>query len=297
MYLREPGSGLRKVVAARDPKPMRVAWQPGGDRLAVSFPHGLVELVDPASGRCAAALSTAYGVVDRILWSPDGSLLATVSHDFVTVTCRIEVWDPLTGHRVARTEDVERGTGVLTWSPDGRRPVTAEKEGPVVVRDTSTGRRLLDIPVGEGSTAAAACWSPDGRRLAFLDGESAIRICDADDGTLLVRSAATYGRAAVLLWSPDGRLLATAGEGWVAFWRASTGECQAVSRLECRLPLDAHWSADGRSFAVIGEDHRRSTWSLPDGMDARECEALLARSAAEPGELTAEERRRHGLPT
>lgn len=298
VHVTEPGTGAgpRRVVTARDPKPVLLAWQPGADRLAVSFAGGRVEIVDPASGRCAAAMSTAYDMVDRVLWSPDGSLLATVSHDFVTATYRVEVWDPVTGSRTARTEDIERGTGVLAWSPDGRRLATAEREGPLVVRDASTGLRLLDIPVGEGATAGAACWSPDGRRLAFLDGESAVRIRAADDGTPLVRSAATYGRAAVLLWSPDGRLLATAGDGWVAFWRAETGACQAVSRLECRVPLDAYWSGGGRSFAVIGEDHRRYTWSLPDGTDARSCEALLERVATEPAELTAEERRRHGLP-
>ncbi|MFE1878358.1 hypothetical protein [Streptomyces diastatochromogenes] len=108
-----------------------------------------------------------------------------------------------------------------------------------------------------------------------------------------MRSAATYGRAAVLLRSPDGRLLATAGDGWVAFWRAETGACQAVSRLACRVPLDAYWSGGDRSFVVIGEDHRRYTWSLPGGTDARSCAALLERVAAE---LTAEKRRRHGLP-
>ncbi|MGW2747202.1 WD40 repeat domain-containing protein [Streptomyces sp. NPDC001450] len=166
-----------------------------------------------------------------------------------------------------------------------------------MVRDASTGRRLLDIPVGEEVTARAACWSPDGQRLAFLDGESAVRICGADDGTPLVRSAATYGNAAALLWSPDGRLLATAGDGWAAFWLPETGACQAVSRLECRVPLDARWSGDGRSFAVIGEDHRRYTWSLPDSRDARQCEALLERSADQLRELTAEERRRYGLST
>ncbi|MFF7124415.1 AAA family ATPase [Streptomyces sp. NPDC008240] len=295
VYLTEPGAASRRAVAARDPKPVSVAWQPGGGRLAVSFPGGRVEIVDPASGRGTAVMSTAYGMVDRVLWSPDGSLLATVSHDFVTVTYRVEVWDPATGSRVAVTEEIERGTGVLAWSADGRHLVTAEKEGPLVVRDASTGRRLLGIPVGEGGTAGAACWSPDGRRLAFLDGESAVRICGADDGAPLVRSVVTYGKAAVLLWSPDGRLLATAGDGWVAFWRAETGECQAVSRLECRVPLDARWSGDGRSFAVVGEDHRRYTWSLPDGTDAQRCEALLERSADELRALTAEERRRYGL--
>ncbi|MFF4037044.1 AAA family ATPase [Streptomyces sp. NPDC001816] len=299
VHVTEPGTGagVRKLVTARDPKPVLLAWQPGADRLAVSFAGGRVEIVDPASGRCTAAMSTEYDMVGRVLWSPDGSLLATVSNDFVTATHRIEVWDPLTGSRVARTEDIERGTRVLAWGPDGRNLVTAEREGPVVVRDASTGRRLLDIPVGEGATAGAACWSPDGRRLAFLDGESAVRICGADDGAPLVRSAATYGKAAVLLWSPDGRLLATAGDGWVAFWRAETGECRAVSRLECRVPLDAHWSGDGRSFAVVGEDHRRYTWSLPDGTDTRHCEALLQRSADELRALTAEERRRYGLST
>ncbi|MFD5794831.1 hypothetical protein ACFWIO_15020 [Streptomyces diastatochromogenes] len=93
------------------------------------------------------------------------------------------------------------------------------------------------------------------------------------------------------VWLPAGVAAAVAWElGQVAFWRAETGACQAVSRL----PLDAHWSGDSRSFVVTGEDHRRYTWSLPDGTDARSCEALLGRIAAE---LTAEERRRHGLPT
>ncbi|MGW3209698.1 nSTAND1 domain-containing NTPase [Streptomyces sp. NPDC001135] len=295
VHVTAPGARPRTIPADGDARPLSVAWQPGGDRLAVACSGGRVEIVDPASGRRTAVLRTAYGVVDRVAWSPDGSLLATVGHDFLTVAYGTEVWDPRGGRRLGRAEGAGRGTGVLAWSPDGRRLVTAEKEGPLVVLDARTGRRLLDVPVDSG-TAVDACWSPDGGRLAFLDGGSAVRLCDAGDGRPLARSAAAYGTARVLRWSPDGRLLATAGDGWAAFWDADTAECRAVSALACRVPLEAHWSDDGCSFVVRGEDHRGYTWSLPGGTDVRQCDALLERSGVEVRELTAEECRRYGLP-
>ncbi|MCZ0986063.1 hypothetical protein O1M54_11100 [Streptomyces diastatochromogenes] len=157
-------------------------------------------------------MSTAYDMVDGVLWSPDGSLLATVSHDFVTATYRIEVWDPVTGSRTARTEDIERGTGMPAWSPDGRRLATAERRAPGrpgrLDRASAAGH-----PRRRGASAGAACWSPDGRRLAFLDGGVGRTDLRRRRRHTLVRSAATYGRAAVLCGPPTDACSRPRGTG------------------------------------------------------------------------------------
>ncbi|MER5219211.1 eIF2A-related protein [Streptomyces flaveus] len=297
VYVAEPATSarLRKVTGGRDPKPRLVAWAPNGDYLAVSFSQR-VELWSMASGRCTTALTTQWGTVDRLAWSPDGTLLATASHDFVTAAGRIEVWSAGTWQRVAEMEGANRMTRVLEWSPDGRRLLGAEEESPLAAWDPLTGSRLLSIAV-EAGTALAACWSPDGRKFAFLDGASRIQVCDAESGELLLQTVPTYGVARSLNWAPDGRFLATAGGGWVSFWLAATGECQAVSRLEARLPLDARWSDDGRTFTATGENHRQYIWSLPEDSTSLACETLLEQVAEQCRELTAEERRRYGLPT
>ncbi|NGO13846.1 AAA family ATPase [Streptomyces sp. HC44] len=296
VYVAEPvtSARLRKVTGGRDPKPGAVAWAPNGDSLAVSF-SGRVEIWNVASRRCTTALTTQWGMVDRFAWSPDGTLLATASHDFVTVAGRIEVWSTGTGQRVAEMDGADRMARVLAWSPDGRRLLGAEEESPLVAWDPLTGSRSLSITV-EAGTAQAACWSPNGRKVAFLDGAFRIQVCDAQSGEPLLQTVPTYGAARSLHWAPDGRFLAAAGDGWVSFWSVATGECQAVSRLEARLPLDARWSDDGCTFTATAENHRQYVWSLPEDSVSLACETLLEQVAEQCRELTAEERRRYGLP-
>src|SRR5207302_1428548 len=60
--------------------PAMPAWSPRGDVVA-SSDCTVIDIWDPATGACRARFD-AGNDVRRLAWSPDGSQLATASHDF-----------------------------------------------------------------------------------------------------------------------------------------------------------------------------------------------------------------------
>ncbi|MFH8791703.1 AAA family ATPase [Streptomyces sp. NPDC017941] len=283
-----------RLLSAADPPPAGVSWMPDGDLVAVSF-KDRVELWDAARGTRTARLVPASNVPAVCAWSPDGTALATLGRDFWQHEAdRVEVWDPGTGARVAVMDADDRLCGALAWSPGGGALAGVAKDGPLTVWNPRSGARTATVATATG-TVAALCWSPDGRAVALLGQDSRTSVHDIASGDELVRTVRGGDGGATLAWSPDGRHLATTGIHWVRFWRAATGECLAVARTDAVMALDARW-LDDRRFAVTGENHVRSVWTLPERFDAATCASLLEAAGEDPRALTAEERRRFGVP-
>jgi Tol biopolymer transport system component len=208
------------------------SWSPDGTKLAypecarpcgpsrAEGPHRLV-IVD-ATGRRAphpVPLPTGAGAPGRTLtdvqWSPDGSLIAFVSHDDVGDHLDVIHPDGSSLRRVADGDDLNS----VRWSPDGSLIafVSHDEVGwhlDVVRPDGSSFRRVADHPFYWGPYE----WSPDGKRLAILvptgpssrdvsvvnaDGTDLHRIarcrCDLRGGALISESVA---------WSLDGTRIA-----------------------------------------------------------------------------------------
>ncbi|WP_030564975.1 AAA family ATPase [Streptomyces aureocirculatus] len=283
-----------QIMRAEDPRPVKVAWMPDGDLVAVSF-KDRVELWDATRGTRTARLDPASNVPAVCAWSPDGTALATLGRDFwLSEPDRVEVWDPATGTRVAVMDADDRLCGVLAWSPGGSALAGVTKDGPLTVWNPRTGARTATVATATG-TAVALCWSPDGRAVARLGQDSRMSVHEIASGDELVRTVRGGDGGANLAWSPDGRHLATTGIHWVRFWQAATGECLAVARTDAVMALDARW-LDDRRFAVTGENHVRSVWTLPERSDALTCTSLLDAAGDDPRALTAEERGRFGVP-
>ncbi|MFI8930010.1 AAA family ATPase [Streptomyces sp. NPDC053474] len=281
-----------RVMAAEDPRPAGVAWQPVGDLLAVAF-KDRVEIWDTAPRTRTALLHPVSNVPAVCAWSPDGTALATLGRDFwLREAPRVEVWDPVTGHRVAVMDGEDRLSGALAWCPDGSALAGATRDGLLLVWDPRTGDRTAAVRTAAGAVSAL-CWAPESRAVALLGQDCHVSVYDVDSGDALVRSVRGGSGAARVAWSPDGRYLATTGIRRVRFWLAATGECLAVGLVEVAVALDARW-LDSRRFAVTGEDHVRYTWSLPERCDAAVGASLLESAADAPRALTAEERRRFG---
>jgi WD40 repeat protein/serine/threonine protein kinase len=192
-------------------------------------------------------------------WSPDGSLIATVSMDN---TARI--WDAFTGEELHVLNHPNTPV-YFSFSPDGTRLVTSCFDGIARIWDVFTGELLLETPLTPPETLLfTAVWSPDGSRIVSVSIRGDSVIWDANTGETLVTQDT---EAAHALQGPDEELCILFGPSWSPDSdRIATG-CAANEFGTGPLIWDADTGVLLMAFEDVGgqeESTLRTDW-LPDG--------------------------------
>jgi Tol biopolymer transport system component len=222
-------------------------WSPDGSRMVASrggttLPYRIV--VFDAQGNELDEL----GIGAAPTWSPDGSRLAWLGADGITVTD--ENLEPTS---------IDIGglsSGAPFWSPDGTRFAVIANENPGAI-DPPVSLFIVPVTGGEAqrltapSTINGVTWAPDSSMLGFsvvdLSGEapSQAYVIPAAGGD----PEPVFGGGAVLtppIWSPDGtRLAAITPDGVVT----AAGDAEAVVLVPAEPGEtigELRWSPSGR---------------------------------------------------
>ena len=207
-----------------------VAVSTDGRTLASAGEPGRVVIQDVVSGQVIYDLSGGTAPVHALAFSPGGTQLAVIGQDH-----SLTVLDPGSGRKLptpgepearvcvaydrtgcwlaggynprlwpvaSRANGVALGAGqastlCATFSPDGKRVVTAGMDKLVRIWDTSTGREVLALS-GHAGAVRGAAFSPDGFRLVTVGDRQTNYIWDATPlsrDLRVVREAVSYARA------------------------------------------------------------------------------------------------------
>ena len=264
------GRLVAKRVAERSPAVRAVAVAPHAPLLAVAG-LGQVLLLHAEDLRELGALAFAFGQVERIAFSADGSRLlvaggrpgrsgAAVVYDLRTATvvgtfgeskdATLAADLSPDGQLVAfggprRTVEVVRvADGTTLWetshdewitdlcfSPDGMLCASADRVGQVQVREAATGREVHAFGAGDGGILALA-FSADSTLLATGSADRSVRAFGMKDGNQAWSQTAHSDAVTDLCWAGDGRLLSAGADGRVLRWRADGRREKDLQRLD-----------------------------------------------------------------
>jgi WD40 repeat protein len=219
---------------------------------------GEVQVWDAGSGKRLAVLPGARDhPIFSAVFSPDGRSVLTRPYLPPRGTGRFTfddavacLWETATGKKRLTLRDtakgIQGGCSTASFSPDGRRVITATSNhfGPHVW-DSTTGKRLPSVS-GDRSNVRAAVFSPTGRLILAAHGATA-SLRDADTGKELHVLKGHLGLIHHASFSPDGRVVLTAAEdGTARLWdAASGGETATLSEPDYKVSFAA-FSPDGR---------------------------------------------------
>ena len=258
------------LLAGRHP----IAISPDGSRLAVGSGLG-VRVLDVNSGKTVLTLPGHAGGVVTVIFSPDGSRIASSARSDVGV----RLWDASSGDQIASFlgTPVDGAVASLSFSPDGKRLFAGARNGEARVWDVPTlaGELLRQAPHQYSSIAL----SPDGSRMAIKH-PGAVEIWDAVSGEQILswKTASEqycYGDRCYLslylnydavAYNPDGsRIAAAFRDGSIGIWDARSGAAIQTLRGHETAVTALSFDPDGGHLASGAWDGAAIVWDLRTG--------------------------------
>lgn len=257
-----------------------VAWNPGGEVLAVGVVPNTVAILNAFDGRRLRDLDHFHSGVRSLAFSPDGRYLATGAEDGA-----IRLWDTGTWGLVVELPGHNAAVQALDWSADGRALASGSKDQTVRIWGPPGGLELLNVSgkvasfdTFRGRGTLSVAFSPDGQRLAVGlsgGGEDMVRILEAETGQVLHRLAGHSSYVAAVAYSPDGQYLASGSrDGTIRIYRAVSGDFVRAFTRHRDLKrgdegyqgvTDVAWGADSRRMVSSSLDGSLMIWDVPEG--------------------------------
>ncbi len=229
--------------------------------LAMGGSDGRVQVWDTYERRSLVTYAAHTAVVTGMVFSHDGTRLATAADDGSTI-----VWD-WAKREALYTIQTPTAVSALAFSPDGERLALASALF-VEVHHLGTGTQEYVLDVGVSGGDAVLGFSPDSQYL--LTGGTQdfnIYVLNAADGSVKLELPNTKGLRTSAVFSPDGDLLATTVlDGSVTLWNlaAATETSIPSARLlvgSTRI-TSAEWSQDGYTLAFFDASGVVFIWGI-----------------------------------
>lgn len=224
---------------------MALAFNPDGDRLAISNGMGTVYVQD-LSGPLPLddesfdlRLSRHSNLVQGLDFSPDGKILASGSDDYTIILWDMDETSVTYGQPIVPPlEDHTYYVLSLKFSPEGERMYSGSKDGSILIWDVEAAKVVYSLEDGDEREISEIALSPDGKTLAAGEFDGSIQLWDVNrDSPAFGQQVGspTEGHSGLvhrMIFSPDGKLLASSGaDGTIRLWDAQVGSATYAQQI------------------------------------------------------------------
>jgi WD40 repeat protein len=228
---------------------------PDGSKIATGTADKFARIWDSTTGKQLLALAH-NDTLRHVVFSSDNNRLITAAGSCLSCDgTNWHVWDADTGREILKLENQARNFPV--FSPGRQRVITAMKNSPIELRDTTTGATIATLKQTDES---ATVFSRDGTKILISSGRSKPQLWDALGGALLWELAtegSSIGRCCA--FSPDGTRLILIVNKNVEILDVATGETMVTlgprpDRPGLAVLVDATLSVDNKRAITIIEE-------------------------------------------
>lgn len=195
-------------------------------------------------------------------FSPDGTILATGSHDRT-----IRLWSTQTGRQLAVIKGHGSVVQALTWSPDGKYLISGSGDATVAMWDVTASQESELAQPPERKAYLTTAFAPSGELLAVgRTTNEAIKIWNLSQRRVAADLNESEGNVVYAAFSPQTDLLATGGtDKLVKIWNPQTDELIRAMPGHADSVYALEFSPDGRLLVSGGRDHSLIFWDTTDG--------------------------------
>jgi len=230
------------------------SWSPDGDRLALADWDGQIRILRAADGTVVQTLPGHSVQVHSVVWSPDGTEIASSSMQSV------KMWRVSDGTLLHDLSVSGGWVDSLRFSPEGKALAGLSADGKIKVWQTSDGQRIAEFPSTAFGDSNVIEFAPDGSFLAVAE-QSGFSLWHQNEEQPFQQLSITEAGVVTLRISPDGSLLACGlTNGTIQLWHIPDVKLVQSLMSGSAVIISLDFSNDGKTLLSASRDGTIRFW-------------------------------------